>query len=112
MFVEYEKQVKPSFFIVTLIITHFLFAPVTCWCWNPWKVNCPYRSDSGCIYPTQFCNGQNDCELGSDEDPKFCIANVCSWYQEKCPGNLQCIEKLKFCNGIRDCNYVQYRNKS
>ena len=110
MFAHYEKPVPPL--ILIKLVRLQLLVPLDSWCWSLLKVNCPYCRDSGCIYPTQFSDGQNDCKIGSDKESKICREHDCAWYHEKCPGGPQCIEKARFYDGVMDCNHDQYRKKS
>uniref|UniRef100_A0A8C5D9L3 Low-density lipoprotein receptor-related protein 8-like n=1 Tax=Gouania willdenowi TaxID=441366 RepID=A0A8C5D9L3_GOUWI len=57
-------------------------------------------SDGGCVSLQLVCNGQNDCEDGSDENQ--CGDKRCKNDEFSCT-NRQCISTRSLCNGIDDC---------
>ena len=81
-----------------------LYNHVMEWCWNPLMLNCPFRSDSTCIYTKPFCDDNKDSQGELTKIQNSASKNPCGLNEEKCPIDLKCINDTQFCNLIRDCN--------
>ena len=65
------------------------------------RFECTYESK--CIPAAYLCDGDIDCDDGSDESASLC-APPCSADMFACQDGLQCIQKSHICNGYRTCN--------
>ncbi|KAK0423803.1 hypothetical protein QR680_008338 [Steinernema hermaphroditum] len=80
------------------------FTPVMQTSCKPWQFKCNSSSfsDPVCIPRRHFCDGEKDCDDGSDEPP-FCAHNTCLETEFRCSSG-QCVHLNWTCNGIPDCS--------
>lgn len=62
-----------------------------------------FRCDGSVCFPKYWvCDGDKDCNDGSDEDEKYC-KGVCSEQQFTCEASKRCIPLAWKCDGVVDC---------
>ncbi|XP_062280416.1 very low-density lipoprotein receptor-like [Scomber scombrus] len=59
-------------------------------------------SDGSCIPRLKVCDGQTDCEDGSDEH--YCGELLCKKEEFSCSSSRRCIPTRFLCNGVDDCS--------
>ena len=67
------------------------------------KENFKCKSEEICIPKGYVCDGDIDCDDGSDENIEICRKN-CNKNQFRCTDQKSCITKAWICDGAEDCN--------
>ncbi|XP_061673825.1 very low-density lipoprotein receptor isoform X2 [Syngnathoides biaculeatus] len=60
----------------------------------------PCKDNSDCVLFNHFCDGENDCHDGSDEEE---CSSTCGADQFQCAHGKKCIEKNQVCDGVHQC---------
>ena len=67
------------------------------------KENFKCKSEEKCIPKGYVCDGDIDCDDGSDENIEICRKD-CNKNQFRCADQKSCITKFWICDGAEDCN--------
>ena len=72
-------------------------------CGCPDSLEWPCKDGDGCLRNVQVCNGNNDCNDGSDEDSSTCLSWNCTEGMWKCSDSTQCVLQESWCDGTIHC---------
>nr|XP_061804188.1 very low-density lipoprotein receptor-like [Nerophis lumbriciformis] len=73
----------------------FVFKPIKCSLGS-----LPCKDNSECVLFSHLCDGENDCNDGSDEEE---CSSTCEQDQFQCAHGKKCIEKNQVCDGVPQC---------
>ena len=72
-------------------------------CGCPGVSDWPCKDGDGCAHIWEVCDGNADCNDGSEENKDMCLTWQCQANSTKCANDIQCIDVSDICDGFENC---------